>query len=57
MDQELYDEDGSPLFESNKKLQERSYTALMEIMGQFPSQDILIITSTGVLRTLQAKFL
>lgn len=57
MDQELYDEDGSPLFESNKKLQERSYTALMEIMGEFPSQDILIITSTGVLRTLQAKFL
>ena len=57
MDQELIGEDGSPIFESNKKMKERVSLALMQIMDTYPGKDILIITSTGILRTLQAKFL
>ena len=57
MDQDLIQQDGTSVFESNKILQERVSIALKELMDKYPLQDILIITSTGILRTLQAKLL
>lgn len=58
MDQELVDISWKALFESNQKLRDRVISALYDIMdNQFPWKNLLIITSSGILRNLQAVFL
>ena len=57
MDQELVDKEGNLLFENNKKLQERTYEALINVDTQFPGKDMFLITSSGVLRSIQSTLL
>lgn len=58
MDQELVDVFWKPLYESNNSVRNRVETALIDVMdNQFPWKNLLIITSSGVLRNLQALLL
>lgn len=56
MDQNLYDIRGR-LFESNAMLRTRLVMALDELIHTYPTQSIVIVSSTGILRTIQALLL
>lgn len=57
MDQHLYDNHDIPLFESNTVLRNRLQLVLDELMMKYFDQHVVIISSTGVLRNLQAILL
>ena len=58
MDQEFVDVLWRSLFESNSQLRKRVYDALIDVMDhQFPEKKLMIVTSSGVLRSLQAILL
>lgn len=57
LDEELSDPAGNPYFETNTQLKLRIMEALSDLSRHAGTRDCVLITSTGVIRTLHAHFL